>query len=96
MSHFNRDGVAEARARIAGLKSRYGDVGSHPEDAYDQHMFGKSDQASGMHRAVQQFTDHLRGQYGHAERVLGEVERALDATEQDHMNTEQVNAAQFD
>ncbi len=96
MSHFNKHGVSEARSQIGGLKSRYGNVGSHAEDAYDEHTFGKSDSAKGMHRTAQHFTDHLRSQYGHAERVMSDVERALDKTEQDHLDVEQVNARQFE
>lgn len=96
MVYFNQRGVAETRSKIGGLKSRYGGVGTHVEDPYDEHVFGKSDSAKGMHTSTKRFTDHVRGQYEHAERVLGDVERAMDETEQEHMTTEQVNAEQFE
>lgn len=95
MAYFDVHGVAESRAKIGELKSRYSRVGDHVEDPYDEHVFGKSDSAKGMHSTTQRFSGHVRDQYQHAGRVLGDVERAMDATEQDHMTTEQVNADQF-
>lgn len=96
MGYFNPEGVAETRSRIGGLTSRYSRVGDHVEDSHDEHLFGGSDTAHGVHRVIRRFSDHVRGQYRRAGQVLGAVERAMDETERDHTTTERVNAAQFE
>jgi len=94
--YFNRQGLAEARTRISGLKARYGNVGSYAPDNIDEHTFGKGDSSSGMHRTVSDFSAHVRDQFSHAERLLEGVERALDDTEQSHTEVEEANLRSFD
>jgi hypothetical protein len=96
MGYFNPEGVAEARSQIGGLKSRYSRVGDHVEEPYDEHLFGRSDSAKGVHHTTRRFSDHVRDQYQRAGHVLGDVERAMDDTERDYTTTERVNAEQFE
>lgn len=93
--YFNRQGVAEIRTRISGLKGRYGNVGSHAPDDVDKHTFGKGDSSTGVHRSVTEFSSHVRDQFAHAEKLLDGVERALDDTEQSHIDVEEANLRSF-
>ena len=95
-SNYSAADIDAARQAIGGTAGKFGSVTDGVPQNVDASMFGTLTGSGAVAKAVRALCEQLHNEYTKAESLVGDIERALDQTAQNHTGAEQDNAQSFE
>lgn len=96
VAKFNTEAMEQCRTTVSSQAGQFGAIGDGFANQYGSPgIFGKLSASGGMAGGVSSVDQLGTAEFAAAEKLLGQIERTLDAVQQSVANTEESNQQSF-